>query len=92
MRIFEDQEYERKGAKLIAEGLWPDAPGDHIIIGLKELPEEYFPLKHTHIQFARCYKGQGGWENVLSRFSTGGGTLYDMVHTFRSKLTPNLIL
>ena len=35
-------------------------------------------LKHTHIQFAHCYKGQGGWQDVLSRFPQGGGTLLDL--------------
>lgn len=78
VRIFEDSQFEEKGAILVPEGSWPDAPSDHIIIGLKELPEDEFPLKHTHIQFAHCYKGQGGWKQVLGRFSSGGGTLYDM--------------
>lgn len=55
-----------------------DAPADHIIIGLKELPEETFPLVHTHVQFAHCYKNQGGWADVLSRFPKGNGTLYDI--------------
>lgn len=36
------------------------------------------PLKHTHVQFAHCYKNQGGWEGVLSRFSRGNGTLLDL--------------
>lgn len=36
------------------------------------------PLEHTHVQFAHCYKGQAGWENVLSRFPRGGGTLLDL--------------
>ena len=67
------------GAKLVPEGSWPEAPKDHLIIGLKELPEtDDFPLEHTHIQFAHCYKQQTGWETVLSRFARGGGTLYDM--------------
>lgn len=35
-------------------------------------------LKHTHVQFAHCYKGQGGWQDVLSRFPQGGGTLLDL--------------
>ena len=35
-------------------------------------------LKHTHVQFAHCYKGQGGWQEVLSRFPQGGGTLLDL--------------
>lgn len=33
---------------------------------------------HTHVQFAHCYKGQGGWQEVLSRFPRGGGTLLDL--------------
>ena len=45
---------------------------------MKELPEEDTPLPHTHIQFAHCYKEQGGWANVLSRFIEGKGTLYDL--------------
>ncbi|CAD0054653.1 unnamed protein product [Aureobasidium pullulans] len=28
--------------------------------------------------FAHCYKGQGGWDDVLARFPRGGGTLYDL--------------
>jgi saccharopine dehydrogenase (NAD+, L-lysine-forming) len=48
------------------------------ILGLKELPETTDPLPHTHIQFAHCYKQQGGWQNVLRRFRQGGGTLYDL--------------
>jgi saccharopine dehydrogenase (NAD+, L-lysine forming) len=28
--------------------------------------------------FAHCYKNQAGWENVLSRWSKGGGTLLDL--------------
>lgn len=36
------------------------------------------PLKHTHVQFAHCYKNQGGWRDVLSRFPAGNGTLLDL--------------
>ena len=79
VRIFEDKEFEDVGANLVAEGSWPETPQEHIIIGLKELPEnETFPLKHTHVQFAHCYKGQGGWDQVLARFPRGGGTLLDL--------------
>ncbi|EXJ85870.1 saccharopine dehydrogenase [NAD+, L-lysine-forming] [Capronia coronata CBS 617.96] len=77
-RIFDDSEFEAVGATLVPEGSWVDAPADHIIVGLKELPEEKFPLKHTHVQFAHCYKGQAGWQDVLSRFPRGGGTLLDL--------------
>jgi saccharopine dehydrogenase (NAD+, L-lysine-forming) len=47
LSIFPDSEYEGTGASLVSTGSWVDAPKDHIIIGLKELPEEDFPLKHT---------------------------------------------
>lgn len=47
-------------------------------MGLKELPEDDFPLEHVHITFAHCYKGQAGWEKVLSRWPRGGGALLDL--------------
>jgi saccharopine dehydrogenase (NAD+, L-lysine-forming) len=78
LRIFEDQEFADVGATLVEEGSWPQAPKDRLIIGLKELPEETFPLVHEHIQFAHCYKDQGGWKDVLGRFPAGKGTLYDL--------------
>jgi len=62
----------------VTDSVWTEAPEDHIILGLKELPEDTFPLKHTHVQFAHCYKNQGGWADVLSRFPAGNGTLYDL--------------
>ena len=68
----------RVGCKLVENNSWPNAPKDIPIIGLKELPESDEPLPHTHIQFAHCYKQQGGWSKVLARFHKGGGTLYDL--------------
>ncbi|PPJ60385.1 hypothetical protein CBER1_07997 [Cercospora berteroae] len=78
LSIFPDEEYEGTGASLVPTGSWTEAPNEHIIVGLKELPEEDFPLKHTHVQFAHCYKGQGGWDKVLGRFPRGKGTLLDL--------------
>ncbi|KAK0633000.1 hypothetical protein B0T14DRAFT_574682 [Immersiella caudata] len=77
-RIFDDEEFSAVGATLVPEGSWVDAPQEHIIVGLKELEEKEFPLKHVHVQFAHCYKQQGGWETVLARFPRGGGTLLDL--------------
>ncbi|KAJ4142724.1 Saccharopine dehydrogenase, partial [Fusarium falciforme] len=77
-RIFEDSEYEAAGASLIPAGSWPEAPAGTLILGLKEIPEADFPLKNDHISFAHCYKNQGGWEKVLSRFPRGGSVLYDL--------------
>ena len=68
----------RVGCKLVENNSWPNAPKDIPIIGLKELPESDEPLPHTHIQFAHCYKQQGGWSKVLARFHKGKGTLYDL--------------
>lgn len=77
-RIFEDSEYEAAGAKLAEAGVWPNAPKGTIVLGLKELPEENFPLKTDFIHFAHCYKGQKGHQEVLSRFPRGGSVLYDL--------------
>lgn len=75
---FKSSEYAAVGAEIVPEGSWVDAPKDRIILGLKELPEDNFPLIHEHIQFAHCYKDQGGWKDVLSRFPAGNGVLYDL--------------
>ncbi|KGB79974.1 saccharopine dehydrogenase (NAD+, L-lysine forming) [Cryptococcus deuterogattii 99/473] len=77
-RIFDDSEFEAVGCKIVPHNTWPSAPLDVPIIGLKELPESTEPLPHTHIQFAHCYKHQGGWNDVLRRFAQGKGTLYDL--------------
>lgn len=77
-RIFDDAEFEAVGATLVPEHSWVDAPKEHIIVGLKELEEKDFPLKHVHVQFAHCYKQQAGWDTVLARFPRGGGTLLDL--------------
>ncbi|KAI9747901.1 MAG: Saccharopine dehydrogenase [Candelina submexicana] len=77
-RIFDDSDYADVGATLVPENTWRNAPKDHIIIGLKELPIETFPLEHVHVQFAHCYKQQAGWEKVLARHARGGGVLLDL--------------
>ncbi|CAH0042620.1 unnamed protein product [Clonostachys rhizophaga] len=77
-RIFDDEEYEAVGATLVPTGTWPNAAPGTLIVGLKEIPEEDFALKNDHLSFAHCYKRQGGWEQVLSRFPRGGSTLYDL--------------
>ncbi|KAL6235556.1 hypothetical protein BDW75DRAFT_230176 [Aspergillus navahoensis] len=83
-RIFDGKTYPiyselMVGAPLVEEGSWvKDAPKDAYILGLKELPEDDFPLEHVHISFAHCYKEQAGWEKVLSRWPRGGGVLLDL--------------
>ncbi|KDQ19953.1 hypothetical protein BOTBODRAFT_101260 [Botryobasidium botryosum FD-172 SS1] len=77
-RIFDDEEYERVGCTLVENNTWDQAPLTTPILGLKELPVSTTPIRHTHIQFAHCYKNQAGWTDVLGRFAAGGGTLYDL--------------
>jgi saccharopine dehydrogenase (NAD+, L-lysine-forming) len=70
--------YRAAGCEIVAENLWPDAPADAIIFGLKELPEDGTPLTHRHIMFGHAYKGQPAGRVLLQRFKAGGGTLYDL--------------
>jgi hypothetical protein len=60
------------------ESSWVDAPEGAVILGLKELPDDTFPLVHDHIYFAHAYKEQRGWRDLLVRFVRGGGRLYDL--------------
>lgn len=70
--------YRAAGCEIVAENLWPKAPADAIIFGLKELPEDGTPLTHRHIMFGHAFKGQPAGRVLLQRFKAGGGTLYDL--------------
>jgi saccharopine dehydrogenase (NAD+, L-lysine-forming) len=72
------QGYIDAGAAVAPEGSWPEAPGDAIIFGLKELPEDGTPLRHRHIMFGHAFKGQPAGRILLQRLKAGGGTLYDL--------------
>ncbi|MBK27148.1 MAG: saccharopine dehydrogenase [Halobacteriovorax sp.] len=77
-RIFSDAEYGEAGCEIVKPGSWVTAPTDAFILGLKELPNENFPLNHRHIYFAHAFKGQAGARDLLKRFVIGGGKLYDL--------------
>lgn len=70
--------YRDAGCAIAAENSWPEAPGDAIIFGLKELPEDGTPLTHRHIMFGHAYKSQPDGQVLLKRFKAGSGTLYDL--------------
>ena len=70
--------YRAAGCTIAAENSWPQAPRDAIIFGLKELPEDGKPLPHRHIMFGHAFKGQHSGKELLRRFKSGGGTLYDL--------------
>jgi saccharopine dehydrogenase (NAD+, L-lysine-forming) len=77
-RIYKDDEYKAVGAEIVPTGSWVNAPLEHIILGLKELPISGGPLSHTTIHFQHAFKGQDGAAEVLTRYARGGGTLYDL--------------
>lgn len=77
-RIFPDAAYEQIGATLAPFGAWTEAPRDAVILGIKELPEDEWPLIHRHIYFAHAFKQQTGWRELLARFQAGGGILLDL--------------
>ncbi|WP_105254498.1 saccharopine dehydrogenase [Pseudoalteromonas sp. T1lg75] len=83
--IFAPEAYQETGVRFAEPGSWVDAPLDAIILGLKELPEESFPLRHRHIYFAHAYKEQAGWKALLTRFKQGGGELYDLEYLVDDK-------
>lgn len=70
--------YRDAGCTIAPEGSWPRAPGDAIIFGLKELPDDGAPLGHRHIMFGHAYKGQPAGRALLARFLASGGILYDL--------------
>lgn len=77
-RVFPIDDYREASCEIVASGSWIDAPDDAFVLGLKELPDESFPLRHRHIYFAHVYKDQAGAEGTLGRFLRGGGLLYDL--------------
>ncbi|UQA92151.1 saccharopine dehydrogenase [Streptomyces halobius] len=77
-RAFPLTDYVAAGCRTAPAGSWTDAPRDHYILGLKELPDEPACLIHRHIYFGHAYKGQAGARELLGRFTAGGGTLLDL--------------
>jgi len=78
-RCFNDIEYEKVGCELVTTNSWPNAPKHYYIVGLKELePDWPKVLKHRHIMFGHCYKGQNEAIPLLKRFINGNGELLDL--------------
>lgn len=77
-RVFPIEAYAGAGAERAPGGSWVDAPGEVVVLGLKELPAEPDGLRHRHVFFGHAFKGQPGAEALLARFATGGGRLLDL--------------
>ena len=77
-RAFDIQDYIDAGCSVAAEHSWRHSAANNIIIGLKELPDDFGALTQTHIHFAHVYKYQQGWQSTLNAFHRDGGRLYDL--------------
>ena len=77
-RAFPIEEYAAAGCRIAAAGSWVDAPRDHFVVGIKELPDEPAALVHRHVYFGHAYKEQAGADKLLRRFVAGGGELLDL--------------
>ena len=77
-RVLPLQGFVDAGASIAEPGNWYDAPDDAIILGLKELPDNGRPLRHTHIMFGHAYKGQPAGQRLLEQFRKGRGRLWDI--------------
>lgn len=77
-RIFDDEDYQEAGCRLVPEGSWQAAPAHAFILGLKELDPVLGPFTRRHVHFAHVYKHQNGWQETLTAFARGKGTLYDL--------------
>ncbi len=84
-RVIPDGEYAEAGCAIAPEGSWPEAPGDAIILGLKELPSGPETLRHRHVMFGHAFKGQPAGRALLRRFTAGGGALYDLEYLVNEK-------
>ena len=84
-RIFDNTKYEAAGCEMVERGSWKEAPQSAFVLGLKELPNENFPLTHSHIFFAHAYKGQDGAQEILTRFKKGQGRLFDLEYLENEK-------
>nr|WP_246308666.1 saccharopine dehydrogenase [Kineosphaera limosa] len=78
-RVFPIGEYEAVGCLVAPADSWPDAPPEALVLGLKELPAGDTPLR-DHVYFGSAFAGQKGADQLLRRFTEGGGVLYDLEH------------
>lgn len=77
-RIFSIDEYKFAGCIIEPAHSWPKAPLDFIILGLKEITDQTITFSHQHIYFAHIFNGQEGSEDIISRYFSDGGKLYDL--------------
>ena len=71
-RVFSDDEYRKAGAKVVA-----DLKAANIIVGIKEMPLQFFEKDKTYLFFSHVAKGQFQNMPMLSRMMEVGCNLID---------------
>lgn len=77
-RAFPTADYAAAGCVIAPAGSWPDAPAHTYVVGLKELPDDPWTLRHRHIFFSHSFQRQDGSGELLRRFAAGGGAILDL--------------
>lgn len=77
-RCFPDEEFKSVGCQITEPGSWVYSDLSTVILGLRDVPQKHYALKHRHIMFCHAFKQQNGWEHRLLRFLRGDGKLYDL--------------
>jgi len=77
-RAIDIQSYIDVGCSVVAEHSWRTDAANAIVIGLKELPNDFGILSQPHIHFAHVYKYQQDWQTTINKFRSDGGRLYDL--------------
>jgi saccharopine dehydrogenase (NAD+, L-lysine forming) len=81
-RMFRDSAYRKQGCILVEKGSWRFANRDTLILGIKELPDGSFPLRHRHFYFAHACEGQGDQPNC-SNDSREGAFFFTILNRSR---------
>lgn len=71
-RIFSDDEYRKAGANVVS-----DLKAANIIVGIKEMPDDFFERFKTYLFFSHVSKGQPQNMSMLSRMMELGCNLID---------------
>ena len=86
----------RLGLSLVPEGSWVDTPADHIILGLKELPEEDCMPFHAHAYSGPLLTSMQSLSSILisrsSTFSSARGDGRRSLADFLAEVEPSWIL
>lgn len=72
VRVFADDEYRTAGATIV-----PELAGCDLIMGVKEIPEEYIQPEQAYLFFSHTIKGQHHNMPMLKKLLKQGGTLMD---------------